>query len=1734
MDITVMKTLNRLFVIVSAVLALGCVTSCVDDEIIDVTEISLARCFTPMNLDAKVNSTLGDVVAFKWDVTSDAQLYKLVIGEDENFSGEIIEKDINPSEVPYTIKLTADRTYWFKVMATNENKDDSKWAVYEKSIKTFAVKDPLFLKVASRDADAIGLAWSKDVADYTDATHIIYGPVGCEEDELQRYDLSAAEIEAAEAGINGLTPSTDYVFTLYYLSASRGEVNVWTAPDMTGLTEVGTVAALRQALIDGAKIKLLMSGSPYNIKDVETSGQISVSKSVEIYGEGGADGSKPVIIGEIHFADTWEDGSHAYFEDVQFDGQKGTYGFPIQKLNGGTAANIVLESLVYRNCIITGYSKGLIYEWSKTMEIGELTWDACEISNINSDGTAGGDVIDLRGASKIDALNITGSTITQGMRTFIRIDAATIGDVRIENNTLWNLCFVDNTNNAGLIGIQVDVNSFSLKNNLFIGMPAKSALGSANTKYKTASDLKIAAANNWYYDVNADFFTTSFPADAVSATALATDPCYNAKGGIFNIVSDSEIAGKEVGAPKWWTPYVEEPEDLTLNVLEGAHTWDFGNAKFFTGTVKKQMVRDGLLLSASEICPISFGDDATLNFGAATVCNKKGLPTDGYLAFKVDKPGSVVVKPVSGQTSHVIVAAASAENPSAITVKGGASTLTDMGGAQKIVVADIAAESIVYIYVSGAMGIGALAWSADVSPVNTALPAPEPQAAPDSFTAGEATDITVSWSPVENAASYSVVFSGKTYAVEEGTSYTIEGKTTSMLDKGSYTVKVFANPGADDIYNTQSEAGVAAFAVLPAGGGEEGGEFIVKTVDELTAAIDAGKTEITLAPGDYALGTYALASSLSLKGQDGANVTGAFVLSGEAASFKLYGINFLENSTSPAGVFINLAEAGFTCGEVNVENCVIDGFTKSVVYCNYDTANIDKVIFKNNIVKNQGTGQGVFDFRKGVFGEIVITGNTITGGRDFIRLDSSCSTGVVHIVANTFDGVTLGNGNGLLYVRATLLDYLVASNLFLNEVKEGANTLLSKASGVAIPVMKNNFFYNVDETNFFSGLITREIATGGHGVVLSTDPVKDAANGDYTLVSGLAISNRVGAPRWNPSTVICDEDSYTVKNADEFVVALDAGKTEITLAAEGSPYNFESTTFEVPAGFHLIGEVKDGKFPEFHGCFAITGAEDLGEVVFENVEFNAETAGGALGVVLTVSGASSARSIVMKNCDVKGFSKSVLYMNGDGSSFQSIAFRNVCATGLGTGQGVYDIRKGVCTNISIENCTIVGGRDLVRADAGTITGSFNFNNNTVDGSNLGINSNAIMYVRATPEVYNFKRNLFLNEVAEGVSVTLSKASGVTVPTEAKSNFFYNFDEVNFFSGLFTKEVSDAVVLSYDPVRNAAEGDYMLVDALCLSSNIGAARWNPNAGRITADFTVTSVEELITAIDAGKSSITLKPGTYDLTAVADASTVSGGVLTLAAPLTLKGEKKAGVAPEIIGGIKLSTGVTDFVATGLRFNGNLKAIGIAFEIPAELSVGKIQIRDCEIYEFNKGIFYGNSDGSIGALIFDRLLVHDIGTGQGTIDIRKQLYGAVVIENSTFYNGGRDFIRLDAGKANSLSIRNNTFAGISIDAANSLLYVRAEMGDKYVVENNLFLNETGTSTILAKSGTVVPVMKNNWFFNCTSEAFWSGTISQEVATAGNGGVLTEDPCTDSAGFNFTVTNADIKAAGAGDPRW
>ena len=775
---------------------------CSEKEFEEVTEISLARCLEPQNLSARVDVTTGDNVTFGWDVNKDADSYLLVIYTDEEMTTEYSSEIVDPAEVPYTLRLTADQKYWFKVQAASESREASVWAVYDGSVKTYAVKDNLYLEVKGRTATSVSLAWSNEVSDYKEVTKLEAVPV--KGGSKVTKDLSDAEATAAAATVEGLAASTEYQITLFYMSASRGAVDTWTMAEQGAATRISTSDELKTAVIAGGEYFLAYSAEPYSMSTAKP------AASLTLVGELGPDGEKPVVQGKVELtADLAEANAKLYFENVKFDGVAGSR---IVEHTGGTP---VVESVVFVNCEITNYLAGFFYGNNNDLvKIGELKFDTCDMYGIVG---SGGDAVDIRKTTEIDKITFVNNTMYDGIRTLFRIDASDeikIGTVDFENNTVKGISVIDDGNNRGIFAIRVP-HKMILRNNLFLwedgGKSGEDTDRCQLFQINSATYVdEITGSGNYAYAPGKDFFT-KVPAASCGFTVMNVDPCYNSKGNFFQLAAQDLIEG-QVGASKWWISYVEKPEDLTQNALTGPHTWNLQDASLFAGDIKNARVRDELMLVGTEATPLKA--DGGIAFQAASVLTKKGVPTEGYVSFKVKTAGSVdFLLSDPGKTGASVVVALYDDN--GLSVQGGAVASAANPGVQKIVVPEVAGEGTVYLYSTGAVTLTKLAWSEDTLAGNKVLSAPKPVVEPVTLTEGDETAVTVTWEAVPNAASYVVVFNKRTQDPQTELSFTVAAEDIAALKAGLYNFTVQAFPREDDIYYVKSEQGSASVAIQP-------------------------------------------------------------------------------------------------------------------------------------------------------------------------------------------------------------------------------------------------------------------------------------------------------------------------------------------------------------------------------------------------------------------------------------------------------------------------------------------------------------------------------------------------------------------------------------------------------------------------------------------------------------------------------------------------------------------------------------------------------------------------------------------------------------------------------------------------------------------------------------------------------------------------------------------------------
>lgn len=1103
-------------ILTAAILAAGGFLAGCTSVADELTELSLTRCLEPLNLEYTISN--GDSVIFNWDLVSGSDQFALQIAENdgtfETEDGKLtsaVIKDliVTADKVPYGIKLTADQKYFFRVQAqTSANdKEPSKWAVSADTISTYAVRSSLFPEVTGRTSTSITLSWNED----PEVTHILCTP---REGTPVRYELTDEDIKAHTATIDeGLTPSTNYTVTLYYMSASRGELSLYTMPDLSGIATVSTVEDLKQAFTDGAaEVVVSMAGSPYEL------GSVDLTKDMEIYGLENADGTRPVIKGTVSVNGTID---HFRCEGIEWNGNGYEIGRHIQIEKGAS-----ITEVTFRNCTITELENGLFYSNKEYgAKIGTITYEGCTIYDIPG---SGGDGLDIREGNSLGSINFTNNTVYNSFRTFLRIDknVTLTGKVTISNNTLMGLCTeIEGSNNRGLFAVR-SAGTVEISSNLLLHMTGLATFMSTSSDNIAASSFTIS--NNHYFDVAETFFNercSEANAIAGGGSVLAADPCFNSAGMNFHLTNSSMLNAK-VGDPRWFVAYVEPPIDNNLIPITGAKTWDLTDASIFSGSIKTTQVKDQLRIIADDAHEVILAD--SLVFTAAADISRAGIPNAGALEFLVDKPGSLVIETLDydGNTGNHIVVSLNG------TVKGGVATNSDMRGtSQKIVIEGIEEQSSIYLYPSGPIAITTLSWSNDVSPVNTALQTPEVTATPNSI--GETAEpVTVTWNAVPGAASYSFSF-GSISTEVTGTEYTIPADVFSVLGSGGYPVTVIANPAEGDIYNTASSAGTATISVVKGGGGTP----VVSTLDEAFEYLQAGQP-VQLAAGTYDFttatgitgldddGAYTITNDFDLSAAEGADVTinGCFILgasnNGSPYSVKLDGISF----TGSKDRFI---EGTTECPSPSIEvtNCEISGYGSSLLSTASSTApcNYGEVIFSNNYIHDIGNkAAGIQQRGGGNITSIVFTNNVVSNSlREFIRVDSkngnSSISDKVDISSNTFYRIKAGGESYFIRIQCTVNNGInVSKNIVARtpvdedgKTKNGTYRFIdSSTDDNSTLTTSANFFYECTH-NWFSG-IDEATSTANGGAVLTADPLPNAASGNFT-VTGDAATAGAGA-----------------------------------------------------------------------------------------------------------------------------------------------------------------------------------------------------------------------------------------------------------------------------------------------------------------------------------------------------------------------------------------------------------------------------------------------------------------------------------------------------------------------------------------------------------------------------------------------------------------------------------------------
>ena len=801
-----MKRIFSAIILGVSLIAFGAAFSGCTEEMVDINdEIALGRCLTPTELSAKVIN--GEFIEFSWTKSKGATEFVLELYSDEQMSALVESITIPATDIPYTADLEADMTYYARVKAVNgEGKiADSNWAVFDRALQTYAIKSSLNPELVDRSESSITIKWTKD----EEVDYIRVTPAVNADEEYTRFDVDANAVAAAQVEVTGLKPSVNYTLAVHFKSADRGQVSAWTRPTIEGATEVATSEALTQAIADkAAVIKVAYSETPYVI------GSVVLGGPVAIYGDATAEGAQPTIQGGLKIG---ADVTSIHLEALTFDGA-GLADYPHNLTFDAAAA---VESITVVNCKLNNYLRGVLYENSKGPQVGSIKYDGVEVNNVGGDG---GDCFDFRGAATVNSIEFINSTLNTGARTWFRIDAkATLESIKLTHCTFNNLCFANNGNNNGIFNIRA-VNAageapvFVLTHNVFLNMNDDNKRCCLIAKNSTSA-FPTELSNNFFYNCYDRFFVaqkdgSSLSGDDLKAAAdegrarilvngsieLDTDPCVDSARDKYNVTS-KEVIEANAGDPRWYAVYVEIPEDLTQDVTATGKIWDLTDGQTFKKMADKDMVRDGIRFFVKST-PINFTKEGFEFTGEAAL--EGGIPVDGAIGIKVNEPGSIIIS----------VAEATGHSNLTVSLDGKVSASVPAGAEyQKVTFANISGEQMIYIYGCHPATMTFLQWTSDIQVLDKVLATPVVKISKTTVNERAEDEITLTWDPVDYAASYNVTVDGKKKNITETTYSFATGGYAVEEAGGDFAIQVTAVPAADDYTRVESQPAELSFHV---------------------------------------------------------------------------------------------------------------------------------------------------------------------------------------------------------------------------------------------------------------------------------------------------------------------------------------------------------------------------------------------------------------------------------------------------------------------------------------------------------------------------------------------------------------------------------------------------------------------------------------------------------------------------------------------------------------------------------------------------------------------------------------------------------------------------------------------------------------------------------------------------------------------------------------------------------
>lgn len=496
--------------------------SCTDDRAEELTSIEYDRLFSPIKIESFIINRTD--ARLSWTINRDVESYTLEVYADDSlsFTGTPVRnyEGVTGDQLPFYIRdLDGETQYSVRIKSVATGKTESKWSGVTFKTGTENIFQPF--QDGDITATSVTLRWIPGRA----LTAITLEPGGI------THPVTAAEVAAGSATIEGLTGETTYTVTLRNGAKTRGIVEFMTLVDIGNAIAVhpeDDFLALLAAANDGDAFALFPG-------TYGSANKFTVNKNIEI--KGVYPFNKPVLSGYI----SMEDAAGLVLKDVVLDGTGLADGNQSIVFN---TSDVTFGALRVEGSEIKNYVKGLMY-LNVTAKVASITFHNNLIYNIECNG---GDFLDSRKGA-FDVLTFTNNTVYNSVaaRDFIRYDDASSSfpgittQITVDHNTLHG---VSNNASKRLLYVRFKVNEITFTNNI-VTETACIFSNQANT-----DQTPTFGGNNFFNAPNL-FSASGSTSNIFDDSATQENPGYtNAANGNFTVTNEL-LKAKGTGDPRW-------------------------------------------------------------------------------------------------------------------------------------------------------------------------------------------------------------------------------------------------------------------------------------------------------------------------------------------------------------------------------------------------------------------------------------------------------------------------------------------------------------------------------------------------------------------------------------------------------------------------------------------------------------------------------------------------------------------------------------------------------------------------------------------------------------------------------------------------------------------------------------------------------------------------------------------------------------------------------------------------------------------------------------------------------------------------------------------------------------------------------------------------------------------------------------------------------------------------------